>query len=205
MVAEIVVSPPVGSLEELRPEDLILVTPGAPMSMSLSTEPNGDRLLVFDLNISNIQGVFAWLENAGPAQRNATIVVLGTSEQLRRAQEPLSKFDIGFIEKPQELPDDQILQFLYDQLGSVYAPFRRVGVQFSPASAVNEAQLRQTANQQQQLLDAIFGEHAETIEPVVTGIDPAYSQPPLAITPAEHDQLLAHLRKPETEERTDSD
>lgn len=194
-----VVSPPVGSLDELPPDDFILVTPGGFMSPS-----SQDRILVFDLGMFDIRGVADWLEHADSANLNATVVALGTAEQLAHAQAQLARFDVTFIEKPGDLPDEKILQFLYDQLGSVYAPFRRHAVQFVPHSAEEHPQSRQPESAQQQILSSIFGEHADTVEPVSSEIDPAYSHPPMAFTAAEHEQLLAHLRRPETEE-TDSE
>lgn len=202
MVEEYVISRTSGLLAELRPEHLILITTSGFMSPAQSS--NEDGILVLDLGILNVQDVLTWLNTNGRDLKSG-VIVLGTAEQLQQAQEPLTEFDITFVEKPEGLPEEQILQFLYDQLGSVYGSFRRVGAQFAPVSAAAETQPSTRTSGQQQLLAAIFGEHADTVEPLVSEIDPAYSQPPFSFTPAQHDQLLALLRKPETEKRTDSD
>jgi hypothetical protein len=202
MVDEIVVRPPAGSLDELPSDDFTLVMPGAFMASPTS---NAGRILVFDLGMTRIHGVSHWLDNATEAQLNATVIVLGTEEQLRQAQSPLANFDVAFIEKPEGLPDEQILQYLYDQLSAVYAPFRRQGVQFAPISPEGaETSAPDPGSAQQRLLAAIFGELADAVEPRVTEIDPAYSRP-TELTRDEYEQFLAHLRQPESEESTDSD
>jgi len=199
-VDEIVVERPVGSVDELPPDDFVLVMPDGLMS---SKPPDEGRILVFDLGMHDPAGIASWLSNASEEILNSTIVVLGTAEQIANAQEPLASFDVTFVEKPERLPDERILQFLYDDLGSVYAPFRRYGVQFMPASVQDEENpATPPASGRQQILKAAFGEYADTVEPKVSELDPVYSKP-TEFTADEYREFLARLGQPETEKRTD--
>ena len=167
--------------DELRAGDLVLVD-----RYTSPEEVKSGRILVFDLKAFPPERVSDWLTAEGRPDRKATVIALGTAEEIEQAQDPLANFDIAFVEKPEGLTVEEILPSLWEQLQSVYEPFRREGEQFTPLSpATGENQ-------------------ADTVEPRVCGVDPAYTRP-MDFTPEEYERFLTRMRRPETEKRTGSE
>jgi hypothetical protein len=202
VVDEFTVALPVGSHDELRPEDLLWIYPGIHYRDLNATE---ESVLILDLQTLEPWQAASFLETARDSDSTSTAIGFGEVQRVEAARPDLTGFDIAFLIRPPNLPDEAALQFVYNQLAAVYSPFTRVGIDFLPTLvAANLIPANQQARPGGQLLAAMFGEYAPAVEPVVSEMDPAYDEKPSPFTVRERTQLLELANRPETEVRLDN-